>query len=151
MAKIAMRRTVRSCAPAPLGAPACVARRLSTSGITMSFDTMIASATDSTITMAVAAERPPMKATRANSSECALSGSAEHEHVAVHAAGGKRQQARGRDRHHEQIDQDEVEREQPRGAADLSLAVVLDHGNVELPRQQHDGEQRQQPSSRRTC
>ena len=37
-------------------------RRLSTSGITMSFDTMMASATDSTITMAVAADRPPTKA-----------------------------------------------------------------------------------------
>ena len=108
----------------------------------MSFDTMIASATDSTITIAVAAERPPMKAMRANSSECALSGSPST-NMSPSMPPAERQQARGRDRHHEQIDKDEVQREQPRGAADLSLAVVLDHGNVELPRQQHDGEQRQ--------
>ena len=37
-------------------------RRLRKNGITRSFDTMIASATDSTITMAVAADNPPMKA-----------------------------------------------------------------------------------------
>ena len=42
----------------------------------MSFDTMIASATDSTITIAVAAESPPTKATSVNSPECARSGSA---------------------------------------------------------------------------
>ena len=44
--------------------------------MTMSFDTMIASATNSTITIAVAAERPPTKATSVNNSECARSGSA---------------------------------------------------------------------------
>ena len=51
-------------------------RRLSTSGITMSFDTMMASATDSTITIAVAADRPPTKAISVITSECAASGSA---------------------------------------------------------------------------
>ena len=75
---MAMRRVVRSCAPA---SPACcdlpcAARRLSTSGTTMSFDTMMASATVSTITIAVAAERPPMKASSVTISECAASGSA---------------------------------------------------------------------------
>ena len=39
------------------------ARRFSINGMTMSFDTMIASATNSTITIAVAADRPPIKAT----------------------------------------------------------------------------------------
>ena len=67
----------------------------------------------------------------------------QHEHVAVDAAGRKRQQAGHRDRHHEQIDEDEIDRKQPGGAADLGLAVVLDDGDVELPRQQHDREQRQ--------
>ena len=42
----------------------------------MSFDTMMASATDSTITMAAAADRPPMKATSASISEPAAIGSA---------------------------------------------------------------------------
>ena len=143
MAKIAMRRTVRSCAPAPLGAPACVARRLSASGITMSFDTMIASATDFDDHHRGRGGEAADEGDEGEQFGVCLERQPEHEHVAVHAAGGKRQQARGRDRHHEQIDKDEVKREQPRGAADLSLAVVLDHGNVELPRQQHDGEQRQ--------
>ena len=76
MTKIAMRRVVKSRAPASCGSPACAARRLSTSGTTISFDTMMASATDSTITMAVAADSPPMKATSVISSERAASGSA---------------------------------------------------------------------------
>jgi len=42
----------------------------------MSFDTMIATATLSTITIAVAAERPPMKANIAKKSDFAASGSA---------------------------------------------------------------------------
>ena len=42
----------------------------------MSFDTMIESATVSTITMAVAADSPPTKAVSANRSERAASGSA---------------------------------------------------------------------------
>ena len=72
---MAMRRVVKSHAPASL-APASGARRLSTKGTTMSFDTMIASATDSTITMAVAADSPPTKATSVINSECAAIGSA---------------------------------------------------------------------------
>ncbi len=75
MTKMAMRRVVNNQAPASL-APASVARRLSTKGTTMSFDTMIASATDSTITMAVAAESPPTKAISVINSECAAIGSA---------------------------------------------------------------------------
>ena len=67
----------------------------------------------------------------------------QHEHVAVDLACRERQQAGHGDRHHEQIDEHQIERKQPGGAADLGLAVVLDHGDVELPRQQHDGEQRQ--------
>ena len=53
-----------------------VSRCFSTSGITMSFDTMMASATVSTITMAVAADRPPTKAAMVNRLERASSGSA---------------------------------------------------------------------------
>jgi len=73
---MAIRRTVKSCAPASFGPSDEAARRLRMNGMTMSFDTMIASATDSTITIAVAADSPPTKATSVNSSDCARSGSA---------------------------------------------------------------------------
>ena len=68
----------------------------------------------------------------------------QHEHVAVDLAGAKGQQAGDRDRHHEQIDQHEIERKQPGGALDLAFVVVLDHRDVELPRQQDDRDERQQ-------
>ena len=76
MAKIAIRRVVKSCAPASVASAAGVPRRLSASGITMSFDTIMASATVSTMTIAVAADKPPMKATSVINSEWAASGSA---------------------------------------------------------------------------
>jgi hypothetical protein len=69
----------------------------------------------------------------------------EHEHVAVDAPRREGHQARDRNRNDEQVDQHEVEREQPGGAAHLRFAAVLHHGDVELARQQHDrhgGEQR---------
>ncbi len=65
-------------------------------------------------------------------------------HVAVDLVGRKGQQAGDRDRDHEQVDQHEIEREQPGGAPDLVLVVVFDHGDVELARKQQDREQRQQ-------
>ncbi len=68
----------------------------------------------------------------------------EHEHVAVDVAGLEREHAGKRDRDHEQVDQHQIERKQPRRPPDLGLAIVLDHGDVELPRQQHDGEQGEQ-------
>ena len=67
----------------------------------------------------------------------------EHEHVAVELPGREGQHAGERDRHHEQVDQHQVERKQPGRPPDLGLAVVLHHGDVKLARQQHDGEQRQ--------
>ena len=76
MRKIAMRRTVRSNLPTSSRPVISASRRCSTSGMTMSFETMMASATDSTITIAVAAERPPTKAAIVNSSEFATSGKA---------------------------------------------------------------------------
>ena len=68
----------------------------------------------------------------------------QNEHVAVDAAGRKSQQAGQRDRHHEQIDQHQIDREQPDRALDLVLIVVLDHRDVKLARQQNDGHKRQQ-------
>ncbi len=76
MAKIAIRRTVSSSEPTFSRPVISASRRCSTSGMTMSFDTMIDSATDSTITMAVAADRPPTKAAMVRTFEPACSGSA---------------------------------------------------------------------------
>ena len=106
----------------------------------MSFDTMMASATLSTITIAVAADSPPMKAVSASSSEPAASGSASTNMSLSTAPGGNVSKPGDRDRHDEEIDQHEIERKQPGGAPDLGFAVVLDHRDVELARQQHDGD-----------
>ena len=76
MAKIASRRTVSSSEPTFSRPLISASRRCSTSGMTMSFDTMIDSATDSTITMAVAADSPPTKAAMVRMLEPACSGSA---------------------------------------------------------------------------
>ena len=125
------------------------ARRLRISGMTMSFDTMMASATDSTITIAVAADRPPMKATSVNNSECARSGSASTNMSPSVRPRRKCQQASQRDRHHEQIDEHEIGGKHQGGAANFGLAAVLHHADVKLPRQQHDGEERQHRHGRK--
>ena len=75
MTKIAIRRTASS-KPPTLRPAISSSRRCSTSGIKMSLDTMIASATDSTITIAVAAESPPTNAAIVNRLEWAASGKA---------------------------------------------------------------------------
>ena len=62
MPKIDSRRTVSSIEPTFSLPDISVSRRCSTSGMMRSFEIMIDSATDSTITMAVAADRPPTKA-----------------------------------------------------------------------------------------
>ena len=62
----------------------------------------------------------------------------QHEGVGVVGALGQVEQAGRGDGHDEQVDQDQVDREQPGGAADLLLRVVLDHGHMELPRQEED-------------
>ena len=77
MTKIAIRRTISSSPPTSSRPVISGSRRCSTSGMTMSLDTMMASATDSTITIAVAAESPPTKAAIVNRSECAASGNAK--------------------------------------------------------------------------
>ncbi len=69
----------------------------------------------------------------------------ENIHVTVDAAARQREHAGDRDRDHEQVDQHQVDRKQPRGAADFGFASVLHHRHMELARQQHDrhgGEQR---------
>ena len=76
MPTMATRRTISSMRPTSARSVIKRSRRLSINGMTMSFDTMIASATDSTITIAVAADKPPTNAIRIRRSERAASGSA---------------------------------------------------------------------------
>ena len=76
MTKIAIRRTVSSSEPTLSRPEISASRRCSTSGMMMSFDTMIDSATDSTITMAVAADSPPTKAAMVRTLDPACNGSA---------------------------------------------------------------------------
>ncbi|MHC2701275.1 hypothetical protein ACVMHZ_004408 [Bradyrhizobium liaoningense] len=68
----------------------------------------------------------------------------QHVHVGVGGAEREGHEAGDRDRDHEQIDGDEVEREQPSRATDLGIGGILHHADVELARQQHDRAQRQQ-------
>ena len=69
MTKMEMRRTFRISADrSSPSAGLLVSRRLTNSEITRSFEIMIDSATLATMTMAVAAERPPMKAIMASTS-----------------------------------------------------------------------------------
>ena len=117
----------------------------------MSFDTMMASATDLDDHHGGRRRKPADES--GNREQVGMRGERQrqHEHVAVDLPGREREQAGQRDRHDEQVDQHEIERKQPGGAPDLGLAVVLDHGDVELARQQHDGEQRQQRHRERWC
>ena len=62
MAKMAMRRMTSSRPAMSSCASTSIRRRRSSSGTTRPLQTMIASATESTITIAVAADSPPMKA-----------------------------------------------------------------------------------------
>ncbi len=100
---------------------------------------MIDSATLSTITMAVAADRPPMKAAMA--SEVAAVEQRQRQHVEV-AAGGAADEHDACQRHgqHEEVDGDQVERKDPGRRAKLFLRTVLDDHHVELAGQHDDGE-----------
>ena len=113
----------RSCRPrarawpvAAVGAFAAASalnRRCRMSGITSPLETMMEIATHSTITMAVAADRPPTKATSATMSEPADNGSASTYMSASTEPAGKADQPGDRHRHHEQVDQHQIERKQP--------------------------------------
>ena len=66
--------------------------------------------------MAVAADRPPIKATSVDQSEPAESGSVSTNMSLSMPPAGKVSDAGDRDRHHEQIDQDQIDRKHPRRA-----------------------------------
>ena len=68
----------------------------------------------------------------------------EHGHVPVDGAFGKGQASCDRQRNDENVDRDEIERKEPRGRAHVALIAVLDHGDVELARQQQDAAGRQE-------
>ena len=68
----------------------------------------------------------------------------QHIHVAVDRAERKGHQTGERDRNHEQVDGDQIQRKQPARPADLGVAGILDHADVKLARQQHDRAERQQ-------
>ena len=74
---------------------------------------MVETAIASTITMPVAADSPPMKASSASPGWPSGQRQREHEAVGVHPAGPEVQQAAECDRQHEQVDQQQVERKHP--------------------------------------
>jgi hypothetical protein len=86
--------------------------------------------------MAVAAESPPMKANSQRGLPV-VDREAEHEEVALERLLPERQQPGEGDREDEEVDPQQVQREQPHRLADVILRDVLDDGDVELARQEH--------------
>jgi hypothetical protein len=68
----------------------------------------------------------------------------QHIHVAVDGAERKGHEPGQRDRNHEQVDRDQIERKQPAGTTDFGVAGILHHADVKLARQEHDRAKRQQ-------
>ena len=68
----------------------------------------------------------------------------QNRQVAIDRPIRKSLQAGNCERDNEQIDQHEIGGKQPRRSANVALIVVLDHRDVELARQEHDRERRQQ-------
>ncbi len=67
----------------------------------------------------------------------------EHEGVGVDLALREMQQAAERDRQHENVDRQHVEREQPDRLVEVLFVDVLDHRDLELARQEHDRHHRE--------
>ena len=110
----------------------------------MSFDTMMASATDFDDHHGGGRRQPAHKSRDREQVGMRGQRQRQNEHVAVDLPGRECQQASQCDRYDEQIDQHEIEREKPGCPPDLGLAIVLDDRDVELARQKYNGEQRQQ-------
>ena len=118
--------------------------RRSSAGITRSFDTMVLSATVSTMIMLVAADSPPRKANSASAFPSLRQRQGQDEHIGVHRAGLEMHQTGRRNRQHEQVDQQHVEWEQPERPAQMHLPDVLDDYHLELARQADDNRHGQQ-------
>ena len=104
---------------------------------------MMESATVSTTTIAVAADRPPRKAMNVKMWLWAWSGSARRYMscgyvISKHKAPGHRYG------HDENIDGDQIEGKEPRGLAKLFVGDVLDERHVKLPRKQNDTDETEQ-------
>ncbi len=67
----------------------------------------------------------------------------QHEEVGIDLR-PQQQKAGGGDRHHEQVDQHQVGREQPARRPEARRMAVLDHGDMELARQAEEGHRRQE-------
>ena len=86
-------------------------------GTTRLLQTMIDSATVSTITMAVEADRPPRKAIRAKQLAAGGNRQGQHDRVSPSVVPrAKNSEPGDGDRHDENVDRDEIERKQPGGA-----------------------------------
>ena len=68
----------------------------------------------------------------------------QHEGVGVHCRAGKCQLPCQRDRNHEDVDQQQIQRKHPYGPAQMALVAVFDNSDLELPRQHHHCQCRQQ-------
>ena len=89
--------------------------------MTRSLEIMIDSATLATITMAVAADSPPMKATMRQQVMAAEQRQRQHVEVAAGPVADHDQAGEG-DRQHEEVDRHQIEREDPGRRAQLGLA-----------------------------
>ena len=139
----ATRRAARSAGPGFASQRARSPAWRASSGRIRSLETMVPRARVATMIMPVAAERPPRKATRASDRPAELARDRDHEGVGLRAAVGEEREAGDRDRKHEEVDGDEVEREGPGGGADVVDVGVLHHRDVELARQAEEGERGQ--------
>ena len=129
--------------PAATASP-CAARRRSRIGMTRSLETVIASATLSTTTIPVAADRPPSMVVSARTCAPALSGSASTVRSRSIAPSEKVSRPAIASGATNRLMSDEIGREQPGGAGDVGATAALDHADVELARQQQDRQRRQQ-------
>ena len=63
-------------------------------------------------------------------------GQGQDESIRIHTASAEMQQAGQRDGQHEQVDEEEIEREKPDGTFEMRFIDIFDHGDLELARQQ---------------
>ena len=96
------------------------------------------SASESTTIIAVAAEKPPRNTTTEMRWLSKCSGSRRMKPSASAPASGNTRRPGEGDGQHEQVDEEQVERERPRDRVDVALARILDDEHVELARQEHD-------------
>ena len=105
---------------------------------------VIARATLSTTTIPVAAERPPTIVSSATPVRAGVERQGKNGQVAIDRPVRESLEAGDGERRDEEVDQHEIGWKQPGRGADAALVVVLDHRDMELARQKHDREGRQE-------